>query len=110
MIGNLQETIAKTDDGIKLIVCSLARKIKESKLALQLLTELSENEVARNIIGSSQGCILLLVTISGSNDPQAATDAKKLLDNYSFLPQNIVQMARANYFEPLLHLLSSGKQ
>ncbi|KAL7605631.1 hypothetical protein Lser_V15G16939 [Lactuca serriola] len=103
-------TIAKTHDGIKLIVCSLARKIKESKLALQLLMELSENEVARNIIGSSQGCILLLVTISGSDDPQAATDAKKLLDNYSFLPQNIVQMASANYFEPLLHLLSSGSE
>ncbi|KAL7584048.1 U-box domain-containing protein 44 [Lactuca sativa] len=105
-----KETIAKTDDGIKLIVCSLARKIKESKLALQLLTELSENEVARNIIGSSQGCILLLVTISGSDDPQVANDAKKLLDNLSFLPQNIVQMAKANYFEPLLHLLSSGSE
>ncbi|KAL7587813.1 hypothetical protein Lser_V15G37337 [Lactuca serriola] len=56
-----KETIAKTHDGIKLILCSLARKIKESKLALQFLMELSENEVARNIIGSSQGCILLLI-------------------------------------------------
>ncbi|KAI3750979.1 hypothetical protein L2E82_21948 [Cichorium intybus] len=105
-----KETIAKTDDGIKLIVCSLARKIEESKLALQLLMELSENDVARNIIGSSQGCILLLVTISGSDDPQAASDAKKLLENLSFLQQNIVQMAKANYFGPLLHLLSSGSE
>ncbi|KAL4557203.1 hypothetical protein LXL04_035375 [Taraxacum kok-saghyz] len=105
-----KETIAQMDDGIKLIVCSLARKIEETKLALELLMELSANEVARNIIGSSQGCILLLVTISGSNDPQAAIDAKKLLDTLSLLHQNIVQMAKANYFGPLLHLLSSGSE
>lgn len=105
-----KESIAETDDAIKLIVCSLARKIEESKLALQLLMELSKNDVARNIIGSSQGCILLLVTLSGSDDAQAANDAKQLLENLSFLHQNIVQMANANYFGPLLHLLSSGSE
>lgn len=104
----MQESLAKTGDAIKLIVCSLARKIEESKLALQLLMELSENDSARDMIGNSQGCILLLVTISGSDDPQAANDAKRLLDNLSFLNQNIVQMAKANYFGPLLHLLASG--
>lgn len=106
---NLQESIAETDDAITLIVCSLARKIEESKLALQLLLELSENDLARNAIGSSQGCMLLLVSILGSDDPQAANDAKQLLENLSFLHENIVQMAKANYFGPLLHLLSSGK-
>ncbi|KVI07620.1 Armadillo [Cynara cardunculus var. scolymus] len=105
-----KESIAKTDNAIKLIVCSLARKIEESKLALQLLMELSENDVARNIIGSSQGCILLLVTLSGSDDAQAAEDAKQLLENLSFLHQNIVQMANANHFGPLLRLLSSGSE
>ncbi|KAJ0796412.1 putative U box domain, armadillo-like helical, Zinc finger, RING/FYVE/PHD-type [Helianthus annuus] len=105
-----KERIAKTDDAIKLIVCSLARKIEESKLALQLLTELSDNDLARNMIGDSQGSILLLVTISGGDDLQAANDAKRLLDNLSFLNQNIVQMAKANYFGPLLHLLASGSE
>nr|XP_043614871.1 U-box domain-containing protein 44-like [Erigeron canadensis] len=105
-----KESIAETEDAIKLIVCSLARKIEESKLALQLLIELSENDLARNVIGSSQGCILLLVTITGSDDPQAANDAKQLLEKLSFLEQNIVQMAKANYFGPLLHLLSSGSE
>ncbi|GJT67943.1 U-box domain-containing protein 44-like protein [Tanacetum coccineum] len=64
-----KENIAKTDNAIKLIVCSLARNIEESKLALHLLLVLSDNDMARNIIGNSQGCILLLVTISGSDDP-----------------------------------------
>ncbi|KAL8253186.1 hypothetical protein R6Q59_036879 [Mikania micrantha] len=105
-----KEIIARTDDAIRLIVCSLARKIEESKLALQLLKELSDNDLARNMIGNTQGCILLLVTISGSDDPQAANYAKQLLDHLSFLNQNIVQMAKANYFEPLLHLLSSGPE
>ncbi|XP_076898619.1 U-box domain-containing protein 43-like [Bidens hawaiensis] len=105
-----KESIAKTGDAIKLIVCSLARKIEESKLALQLLMELSENDSARDMIGNSQGCILLLVTISGSDDPQAANDAKRLLNKLSFLNQNIVQMAKANYFGPLLHLLASGSE
>ena len=74
----MQENIVKTDDAVKLIVCSLARNIEESKLALHLLRVLSENDMARNIIGKSQGCILLLVTISGSDDVQAASDAKQL--------------------------------
>ncbi|XP_071710315.1 U-box domain-containing protein 44-like [Rutidosis leptorrhynchoides] len=103
-------SIAETDDAIKSIVCSLARKIDERKLALQLLVVLSENDSARNIIGSSQGCILLLVTIFNGEDHQAAIDAKQLLENLSFDHQNIVQMARANYFGPFLHLLSSGSE
>ncbi|KAK9075242.1 hypothetical protein SSX86_003563 [Deinandra increscens subsp. villosa] len=105
-----KESIAKTDDAIKLIACSLARKIEESKLALQLLTALSDNDLARNMIANTQGCILLLVTMSGSDDPQAANDAKQLLDNLSSVNQNIVQMAKANYFGPLLHLLASGPE
>lgn len=104
----MQENIVKTDDAIKLIVCSLARNIEESKLALHLLMVLSDNDMARNLIGNSQGCILLLVTISGSDDPQAASDAKQILETLSFLHENIVQMAKVNYFGPLLHLLSSG--
>ncbi|KAK1431604.1 hypothetical protein QVD17_08075 [Tagetes erecta] len=105
-----KESIAKTENAIKLIVSSLARKIEESKLALELLTELSDNDLARTMIGNSQGCILLLVTILGGDDPQAVNEAKQLLDNLSFVNQNIVQMAKANYFGPLLHLLTSGSE
>ncbi|GJS20905.1 U-box domain-containing protein 44-like protein [Tanacetum coccineum] len=109
-VGSVGENIAKTDNAIKLIVCSLARNIEESKLALHLLLVLSDNDMARNIIGNSQGCILLLVTISGSDDPQVASDAKQLLETLSFLHENIVQMAKVNYFGPLLHLLSTGSE
>lgn len=62
----------------------------------------------RDSIGNVQGCILLIVTMSGSDDTQAAKDAKELLENLSVLDQNVIQMAMANYFKPLLHLLSSG--
>ena len=70
--------------------------------------ELSRNDKVRSSIGSIQGCILLLVTISSSDDAQAARDADELLDNLSFDDQNVIQMARANYFGPLLRLLSTG--
>ncbi|KAH7854226.1 hypothetical protein Vadar_011503 [Vaccinium darrowii] len=105
-----KERIAKVDDAIELIVRSLARKVNESKTALQLLLELSRNNVVQNLIGSVQGCILLLVTMSSSDDPQAAKDAHEILGNLSFLDENVVQMAKANYFGPLLRLLSSGTE
>ncbi|KAG5558892.1 hypothetical protein RHGRI_008741 [Rhododendron griersonianum] len=104
------ERIAKVDDAIELIVHSLARKVNESKAALKLLLELSRNDVVRNLIGRVQGCILLVVTMSSSDDPQAAKDAHEILGNLSFLDENVVQMANANYFGPLLRLLSSGTE
>lgn len=96
------------DNLIEFVVRSLARKVEESKLALQLLLELSRNDEVRNFIGSVQNCILLLVTMSNSDDAQAAKYAQELLENLSFLEQNVIQMARANYFGPLLHLIASG--
>ncbi|KAL7214047.1 hypothetical protein ACSBR1_026465 [Camellia fascicularis] len=105
-----KDRIAKVDNAVEFIVLSLARKVKESKLALQLLLELSRNGVVRNLIGRVQGSILLLVTMSSSDDTQAAKDAHELLENLSFDDQNVVQMAKANYFGPLLHFLSSGTE
>ncbi|GMP70656.1 hypothetical protein CsSME_00029420 [Camellia sinensis var. sinensis] len=102
-----KDRIAKVDKAVEFIVRSLARKVEESKLALQLLLELSRNGVVRNLIGRVQGSILLLVTMSSSDDTQAAKDAHELLENLSFDDQNVVQMAKANYFGPLLHFLSS---
>ncbi|KAL7214049.1 hypothetical protein ACSBR1_026467 [Camellia fascicularis] len=105
-----KDRIAKVDNAVEFIVRSLARKVEESKLALQLLLELSRNGVVRNLIGRVQGSILLLVTMSSSDDTQAAKDAHELLENLSFDDQNVVQMAKANYFGPLLHFLSSGTE
>jgi hypothetical protein len=34
--------------------------------------------------------------------------AEELLENLSFLDQNVVLMDKANYFKPLLRLLSAG--
>ncbi|KAF2299337.1 hypothetical protein GH714_031626 [Hevea brasiliensis] len=102
-----KKAIAKVDHALELIVRSLARQIAESKLALQLLLDLSRHHLVKTGIGNIQSCIFLLVTASNSNDNQAAKNAEELLDNLSFCNQNVIEMAKANYFKPLLQLLSS---
>ncbi|XP_077245642.1 U-box domain-containing protein 44-like isoform X2 [Tasmannia lanceolata] len=104
---DVKERIAEVDNSIESIVRSLGRRIGESKLAVALLLELSKNDVVRNHIGKVQGSILLVVTLSNNENPQVAIDARELLENLSFLDQNVVQMARANYFKHLLQRLSS---
>ncbi|KAK1285716.1 U-box domain-containing protein 44 [Acorus calamus] len=105
-----KEIIAKVDNTIELTVRLLAKSIGEGKLAVALLLELSKNEEACNHIGWVQGCILLLVTMLNSDNAQAANDAKELLENLSFSDQNVVQMAKANYFTPLLQRITSGSE
>jgi hypothetical protein len=46
--------------------------------------------------------------MSSSDDNQAARDARELLENLSFSDQNVIQMAKANYFKHLLQRLSTG--
>ncbi|XVE64451.1 hypothetical protein DITRI_Ditri07aG0101600 [Diplodiscus trichospermus] len=103
-----KERIAKADHALESIVRSLARQIQESKLALQLLLQLSRSIVVRDVIGTIQGCIFLVVTMLNSDDAQASRDSKELLDNLSYLDQNVIQMAKANFFKPSLQLLSLG--
>ncbi|XWS38019.1 hypothetical protein CRYUN_Cryun19dG0094600 [Craigia yunnanensis] len=103
-----KERIAKVDHALESVVRSLARQITESKLALQLLLQISRSSVVRDVIGTIQGCIFLVVTMLNSDDAQASGDSRELLDNLSFLDQNVIEMAKANYFKPLLQLLSSG--
>ncbi|KAI3471244.1 hypothetical protein Pfo_027907 [Paulownia fortunei] len=103
-----KERIAKVNDSITYIVRSLARKVEESLLALQLLLELSRSIYVRNLIGSVQGCILLLVTLANSDDAQASKYAQEVLDNLAFLDQNVIQMARSKFFKPLLQRLCEG--
>ncbi|XP_073159079.1 U-box domain-containing protein 44-like [Henckelia pumila] len=102
-----KDRIANVNHSIKYIVRSLARKVDESVLALQLLLELSKSRFD-GLIGSEHGCILLLVTLVSSDDTRASEYAKKILDNLAYLDQNVVQMAGAKYFEPLLQRLCEG--
>jgi len=104
----LQGLIADVENSIELIVRSLARRSEERKLAVALLLELSKHKMVRDNIGRVHGCILLLVTIANSDNNQAASDARELLECISFLNENVVQMAKANYFKPLLQCLGSG--
>lgn len=104
----MQERIVKADNAIESIVRSLGRRVSERKIAVELLLELSKCHLARDCIGNVQGCILLLVTMSSSDDSQAARDAQALLENLSFSDLNIIQMAKANYFKHLLQRLSTG--
>ncbi|KAH7565680.1 hypothetical protein JRO89_XS09G0245600 [Xanthoceras sorbifolium] len=79
-----KERIAKADHALESIVCSLARQIEERMYVVGWLPMLN------------------------SDDPHASKDAQELLDNLSSLDQNVIEMAKANYFKPLLQLLSSG--
>ncbi|CAK9137215.1 unnamed protein product [Ilex paraguariensis] len=107
---NTKEKISIVDNAIESIVRSLGRRIEEGKLAVALLLELSKNELVRDCVANVQGCIFLLVTMSSSDDSQAARDARELLENLSFSDDNVIQMAKANYFRYLLQRLSSGPE
>lgn len=103
-----QERLANVDKAIESIVRSLGRRVTERKLAAALLLELSKYDRLREYIGKVQGCILLLVTTASSDDNQAGKDAAELLENLSYSDENVLQMAKANYFKHLLQRLSSG--
>ncbi|XP_028789814.1 U-box domain-containing protein 43 [Neltuma alba] len=105
-----KEDIAKVDNALESIVRSLARQIEESKLAVELLLELSRSTAVRDLIGDVQGSMLLLVRMLSSDDVEADHNASELLDNLSFLNQNVIEMAKANYLKPLLRNLSSGTE
>lgn len=100
--------IAEADHAIDFIVRSLARDIGEGMKAVDLLLEISKDMTSCEQIGKGQGCILLLVTMSNSDNPKAAKDAKEVLENLSYSEQNVVQMAQANYFKPLIQNLREG--
>ncbi|KAG4192088.1 hypothetical protein ERO13_A07G135900v2 [Gossypium hirsutum] len=103
-----KDRVAKVDGAIELVVRSLGRRTDERRLAVALLLDLSKYNVLRDSIGKVQGCILLLVTMASGDDYQAARDAEEILENLSYSDQNVLQMARANYFKHLLQRLSTG--
>ncbi|XVF22323.1 hypothetical protein REPUB_Repub12eG0163200 [Reevesia pubescens] len=105
-----KDRVANVDSAIESVVRSLGRRIEERRLAVALLLELSKYNVLPDSIGKVQGCIFLLVTMASGDDNQAARDAEKILENLSFSDQNIIQMAKANYFKHLLQRLSTGPE
>ncbi|KAJ8529316.1 hypothetical protein K7X08_036151 [Anisodus acutangulus] len=103
-----KERIAEVDNALESIVHSLGRRICERKSAVALLLELSNCKSVQESIGKVQGCILLLVTMSSCDDNKSAKDARDVLENISFSDDNVILMAKANYFKYLLQRLSSG--
>ncbi|XP_009801004.1 U-box domain-containing protein 44-like [Nicotiana sylvestris] len=103
-----KERIAEVDKSLESIVHSLGRRIGERKSSVALLLELSNCKSVQESIGKVQGCILLLVTMSTCDDNKAAKDAREVLENISFSDDNVILMAKANYFKYLLQRLSSG--
>ncbi|PKI53884.1 hypothetical protein CRG98_025678, partial [Punica granatum] len=103
-----KEKICAVENALGCIVRSLSRHMRESKLAVQLLLELSKCTAARETMGDVRGCIFSLVTLSKKEDNEVSEDARCLLEILASQNQNVVHMANANYFKPLLHLLTSG--
>ncbi|KAH0454216.1 hypothetical protein IEQ34_016140 [Dendrobium chrysotoxum] len=91
-----KEQLASIGKLIEFVVMSLGRCSEERKLAVALLLELSRTKLIHNKIGKAHGCIFLLVTTKNDGD-QAASDATQLLENLSYLDENVVKMAKANY-------------
>ncbi|KAM7275261.1 hypothetical protein ACFE04_017127 [Oxalis oulophora] len=108
--GDSKERIAKVPNAIEYIVPLLGRRPDDRRLAVELLLELSKCDLLQDCIGKVQGCILLLVTMSSSDDSQAARDAHDLLENLSVSDNNVIQMAKANYFKHFLQRLSTGPE
>ena len=102
-----QDKIAEAG-AIQYAVRSLARDVQEGRNAVSLLLELSKNSRVCEQVGKVQGCILLLVTMSNCADQAAAEDAKQILTHLSNNNQNVVQMAEANHFKPLVQCLFEG--
>lgn len=90
------------------LVKSLARDADEGREAVGLLSELSDISAVRRRIGRIQGCIVMLVTMLNGDDPTASHDAAKLLIALSSNTQNVLHMAEAGYFKPLVHCLKEG--
>jgi len=93
---------------LSVLVKSLARDTDEGREAVGLLSELADISAVRRRIGRIQGCIVMLVTMQNGDDPTASQDAAKLLVALSSNPQNVLHMAEAGYFKPLVHCLKEG--
>lgn len=95
---------------LSLIVRSLARDAAERREAVGLLLSLSESQKVRQRLGKIQGCIVMLVSLLNGEDSSVSDDAKELLSVLSFNKQNVLHMAEAGYFKPLVRHLENGRR
>ncbi|XP_010938607.1 U-box domain-containing protein 44 [Elaeis guineensis] len=95
-------------EALSSVVRSLSRDVDERRQAVGLLLDLSDIVKVRQRIGRIQGCIVMLVALLNGDDPSASSDAGKLLCALSSNTQNVLLMAEAGYFKPLVHYLKEG--
>uniref|UniRef100_A0A0D9VA77 Uncharacterized protein n=1 Tax=Leersia perrieri TaxID=77586 RepID=A0A0D9VA77_9ORYZ len=95
-------------DALSSIVRSLSRDVEERREAIALLLDLSDIPQVRQRIGRIKGSIVMLVTLRNADEPGTHDDAEKLLHILSSNPQNVLLMAEAGYFRPLIHYLKEG--
>lgn len=105
-----------TAGGVQSIVHCLGRE-SLSKLALSLLVNLLQagpldkphrNDSVYSKLTQTKGSILLLVTLLHGKDAEATSLAKEILEQLCDEDQNIIEMAKANWFTPLIDHLSHG--
>lgn len=92
------------------VVRSLTRDADESREAVGLLRDLVTVEKVRQRIGRVQGCIVMLVTLFSGGDLRASHDAGKILIALCNSTQNVLLMAEAGYFAPLVQYLKEGNR
>ncbi|MQM17584.1 hypothetical protein Taro_050555 [Colocasia esculenta] len=90
--GLLQENMADAGS-LSTIVRSLTRDSEESRKAVRLL----QRRMRR-----VQGGIVMLVTFLNGEGHCVSSDARKLLDTLSTNTQNVLLMAEAGYYNPLV--------
>lgn len=99
--------------GLEQVVRCLARDAKMSKAAVELLFELLHNGPKQNVsiyrkLSQEKSAILLLVTLLNGTVAESAEKAQAILEELCDNDDNIVQMAKANWYRPLIDRLYKG--
>lgn len=99
--------------GLEQVVRCLARDAKISNAAVELLFELLHNGPEHNVsiyrqLSQEKSAILLLVTLLNGTVEGSAEKARAILQQLCGNDDNIVQMAAANWYEPLIGRLYTG--
>lgn len=100
--------------GVEQIVRCLAREISVAKAAVNLLLELlkdgelGKNSVVYTKLEQQRSAIFCLVTLTTGKDPEAAKSAHLVLTMLADDDKNVVQMAKVNWFSPLITRFHQG--
>ncbi|KAH9288688.1 hypothetical protein KI387_032805, partial [Taxus chinensis] len=101
--------------GVEQVVRCLARDARISTAAVELLSELLLNGFELNLsvhrkISQQKSAILLLVTLRNGSVTESAEKAEAILQRLRDNDDNIVQMAAANWYGPLIECLHKGSE